>query len=221
MTKELIQNAKNGDLKALKQLINQAFAKQGISVREIELTNDGVLKIKLRALQGKVHSDVLQAVQDNTAKLKIQGVFSVEVFQQQPFEATSPKVSKNRMNEISSSSSLTTLGVSVQFHPPSGAIGGTIGLLLGIAVGWALTPKLPASPIAEYVPVTLPPQTGAIKPRSAPPDWDEILDKRSKIWTSDPEDCPKYAARYEDILEDIYIDPEDEDGYYCIFKDDN
>ena len=87
----------------------------------------------------------------------------------------------------------------------SGIAGFTIGIVIGTGLGWALTPKLPPSPIAQFSPVTLPPQPGGeIKPTDPPPGWDNILEPNTVLPSLDWTDCAKYAFKLKKPLLAIY-----------------
>ena len=98
-------------------------------------------------------------------------------------------------------------------------LGITIGFIAGIATGWALTPQLPPSPIAQLSPVTLPPQTGGeIKPTDPPPNWDRILEPNLIYPSEKWEDCKKYAIKYERKLLAIYNEDNSYAPYSCILE---
>jgi hypothetical protein len=101
----------------------------------------------------------------------------------------------------------------------SGIAGFTIGIVIGTGLGWALTPKLPPSPIAQFSPVTLPPPTGEeIKPTNPPPGWDRILEPNIIYPSPKWEDCKKYAIKYERKLIAIYNENNSYAPYSCILE---
>ena len=99
MSKQLLQDAKNGDLSALKQLINQAFAKRNITVKQIDLT-EGVLTNELRYLQGEIEVSTLDSIQSNAENLKIKGVEQVKVSQYKPAPVSPPNSPKAPVRKI-------------------------------------------------------------------------------------------------------------------------
>jgi hypothetical protein len=80
---QLLQQAKNGDMKTLKQLINIAYSKQGISVASASIEK-GVLNIQLRSIKGdSIDNSIIRAIQTNAIKLNIESVKDVEITQYQ------------------------------------------------------------------------------------------------------------------------------------------
>lgn len=100
-------------------------------------------------------------------------------------------------------------------------IASSLTLILGIGIGWSLTPRLPPSPISSYVPPVLPPNPGGELEVRVDPKWDYILEERFYVQALNVEECGKYAYKYreDNVLVDIIKKSESDTLVNCIFED--
>ncbi|MFZ9739910.1 MAG: hypothetical protein ACO3EZ_18125, partial [Prochlorotrichaceae cyanobacterium] len=139
----------------------------------------------------------------------------LEAEEEAPFTEKSVDIRKEHMTKVN----IDSRGLKQQGrakNPVSLILG---SFIIGVVCGWAVTPKLPPSPIAEYIPLTLPPQSEEIIPTDPPSNWDPILDERFRTPAENVEDCHKLAVRYKRPLVAIYNRDSSFFRYDCILAD--
>lgn len=95
----LFQKAQEGDLEALKKLINNSYSSQGITVKYIQLLNGEDLEVEIRSVKGFITQDILEEITQKVRKVNIPAVKSVNVVSSKPIVEAMERETRKKFND--------------------------------------------------------------------------------------------------------------------------